>query len=154
LQSAIKFINATVPSSAGRVGMNVRFLQQMGARNSEAVAAGVVNDASETVVQILVVLATLPFVHAHVPPKHLNVHAPHSRLVLAIIAALVIGFAVIFAVPSMRARFLPGIRTGLSSVAGVARTPRKRRELFGGQLGAQLLFALTLGAVCRAYGIH
>jgi tRNA A-37 threonylcarbamoyl transferase component Bud32 len=31
LQSAIKFINATVPSSAGRIGMNVRFLQQMGA---------------------------------------------------------------------------------------------------------------------------
>jgi hypothetical protein len=31
LQSAIKFINATVPSSAGRIGMNLRFLRQMGA---------------------------------------------------------------------------------------------------------------------------
>ena len=31
LQSAIKFINLTVPSSAGRIGINVRFLQRMGA---------------------------------------------------------------------------------------------------------------------------
>ena len=30
LQSAIKFINLTVPSSAGRIGMNLRFLQRMG----------------------------------------------------------------------------------------------------------------------------
>src|SRR5436190_8426514 len=30
LQSAIKFINLTVPSSAGRIGINVRFLQRMG----------------------------------------------------------------------------------------------------------------------------
>jgi hypothetical protein len=32
LQSAIKFINLTVPSSAGRIGLNLRFLQQQGAR--------------------------------------------------------------------------------------------------------------------------
>ena len=31
LQSAIKFINLTVPSSAGRIGINLRFLQRMGA---------------------------------------------------------------------------------------------------------------------------
>ena len=30
LQSAIKFINLTMPSSAGRIGMNLRFLQRQG----------------------------------------------------------------------------------------------------------------------------
>ena len=40
LQSAIKFINLTVPSSAGRIGMNVRFLQSMGVPTGEALAAG------------------------------------------------------------------------------------------------------------------
>ena len=30
LQSAIKFVNLTVPSSAGRIAMNLRFLQRMG----------------------------------------------------------------------------------------------------------------------------
>ena len=44
LESAIKFINLTVPSSAGRVGINTRFLQRMGVPTGEAVAAGAVDD--------------------------------------------------------------------------------------------------------------
>jgi glycosyltransferase 2 family protein len=31
--------------------------------------------------------------------------------------------------------------------------PRKRLELFGGNLLSSLLFALALGAACRAYGV-
>jgi hypothetical protein len=50
LQSAIKFINLTVPSSAGRIGMNLRFFQRMGTPLPQAVAAGAVDDASETIV--------------------------------------------------------------------------------------------------------
>jgi hypothetical protein len=39
LQSAIKFINLTVPSSAGRIGMNLRFLQRQGVPRGQALAA-------------------------------------------------------------------------------------------------------------------
>jgi tRNA A-37 threonylcarbamoyl transferase component Bud32 len=63
LQSAIKFINLTVPSSAGRIGINIRFLQRTGAPTAQAVAAGAVDDISETLVQVALVLITLPFVH-------------------------------------------------------------------------------------------
>ena len=52
LQSAIKFIKLTVPSSTSRIGINIRFLQQMGAPTPQAVAAGAVDDISETLVQI------------------------------------------------------------------------------------------------------
>ena len=153
LQSAIKFINATVPSSAGRIGMNVRFLQQMGAGTGEAVAAGTVNDASETVVQVLVVLATLPIVKGHIDTSQVDLKAPDGRLVAAIVGALLAVIVVVLVVPSLRAKVLPTVRTALSSLAKVARTRSKRLELFGGQLAAQILFALTLGAVCRAYGV-
>ena len=51
LQSAIKFINLTVPSSAGRIGMNLRFLQQQGVPGAQAIASGAVDDISETIVQ-------------------------------------------------------------------------------------------------------
>ena len=57
LQSAIKFINLTVPSSAGRIGINVRFLQRMGAPTPQAFAAGAVDDVSEKIVEIALVLA-------------------------------------------------------------------------------------------------
>ena len=63
LQSAIKFINLTVPSSAGRIGINVRFLQRVGAPTPQAFAAGAVDDLSEKIVEIALVLLTLPFVH-------------------------------------------------------------------------------------------
>ncbi len=62
LQSAIKFINLTVPSSAGRIAMNLRFLQRMGAPRAEAVAAGAVDDVSNTIVQAALFLLTLPLV--------------------------------------------------------------------------------------------
>jgi glycosyltransferase 2 family protein len=154
LQSAIKFINATVPSSAGRIGMNVRFLQQMGAGTGEALAAGTVNDASETIVQVLVVLATLPFIKGRLDTSHVDLKAPSDRLVGAIIGALVVVALLVLVVPSLRAKIVPTVRNAFSSVVAVARIRRKRLELFGGQLGAQLLFALTLGAVCRGYGIE
>ncbi len=60
LQSAIKFINLTVPSSAGRIGIDLRFLQRMGASPPQAVAAGALDDASETIVQAALFFVTLP----------------------------------------------------------------------------------------------
>jgi hypothetical protein len=132
LQSAIKFINLTVPSSAGRIGMNVRFLQRMGASPGEAVAAGAVDDASETIVQVLIVLLTLPFIQVNFDPSQLKLKAPDGRLVAAIVVALVAVVAVVLAVPSLRAKVMPAVRSALSSLWAVARTRRKRLELFGG----------------------
>src|SRR6185436_15449279 len=62
LQSAIKFINLTVPSSAGRIGLNLRCLQRMGAPRAEAIVGGAVDDISNTIVQATLLLLTLPFV--------------------------------------------------------------------------------------------
>ena len=66
LQSAIKFINLTVPSSAGRIGMNLRFLQRQGVPGAQAVAAGAVDDASETIVQVALFLVAVSFVNVDV----------------------------------------------------------------------------------------
>ena len=40
LQAATKFVNLTVPTSAGRIGMNLRFLQKAGVPRPPAIAAG------------------------------------------------------------------------------------------------------------------
>ena len=77
LQSAIKFINLTVPSSAGRIAINLRFLQRMGAPTPEAVAAGAVDDVSETVVQVALLLLALPFVE--LDDRHEPVAASGAR---------------------------------------------------------------------------
>jgi uncharacterized protein (TIRG00374 family) len=154
LQSAIKFINLTVPSSAGRIGMNIRFLQRMGAPLPEAVAAGAVDDASETIVQVALFLLVLPLVHASLDTSRFHGVGPNSRLVAVLIAALVVSVAVVMAVPKLRAKVVPPLRQALSGLWSVARNRHKRLELFGGNLASELLYALSLGATCLAYGVH
>jgi glycosyltransferase 2 family protein len=154
LQSAIKFINLTVPSSAGRIGMNLRFLQQMGTSRPEAAAAGAVDNAAKTIVQAALFLLIWPFVNVHVDTSKFHGNAPDSRLVGAIAVALVVSLVVVLAVPKLRNMVVPGVRTGLSSLWSVARVRRKRLELFGGNLVTELLYALALGATALAYGVH
>ena len=49
---------------------------------------------------------------------------------------------------------LPEIHSAVSSLVAVTRDRLNRLELFGGQLGVEVLYALTLGAACLAYGVH
>ena len=154
LQSAIKFINLTVPSSAGRIGINIRFLQRLGAPTPQAFAAGAVDDLSEKIVEVALVLLTLPFVHIAVSTGDLKGGVPSGRLIVGVLALLAIIVIALLAIPSVRAKALPSVRSAASGLWAVARDRRKRLELFGGQLGVEVLYALTLGAACLAYGVH
>jgi uncharacterized membrane protein YbhN (UPF0104 family)/tRNA A-37 threonylcarbamoyl transferase component Bud32 len=152
LQSAIKFINLTVPSSAGRIGINIRFLQRTGAPTPQAIAAGAVDDISETLVQIALVLITLPFVH--VALKTGDLKAPSGRLVTTVLIVLALVVAAVAAVPPLRKKILPPIRNAMSSLWAVVSDRHKRLQLFGGNLAAETIYALSLGATCLAYGVH
>ena len=154
LQSAIKFINMTVPSSAGRIAISVRFLQRMGAPTPEAVAAGAVDDASETLVQLALVLVTIPFVDVAINAGALKGGVPPGRIILAVLALLALMALAIAFVPRVREKVLPPIRAAATSLWAVARDRRKRLELFGGNAVAEILYALTLGSACLAYGVH
>jgi glycosyltransferase 2 family protein len=154
LQSAMKFINLTVPSAAGRIGMNLRFLERLGVPRPQAVVAGAVDDASDTIVQAALLLFTFPLVKAEVDTSKFHVSAPDGRLVAAIVAAFVVNVVVILAVPRFRAKVVPAVRSGLSGLWSVARIRRKRLELFGGSVATELLYALSLGATCLAYGVN
>jgi hypothetical protein len=52
------------------------------------------------------------------------------------------------------ARFVPTVRSAVSSLWAVALNPRKRVKLFGGNVATELLFAVTLGAASHAYGVR
>jgi uncharacterized membrane protein YbhN (UPF0104 family)/tRNA A-37 threonylcarbamoyl transferase component Bud32 len=154
LQSAIKFINLTVPSSAGRIGTNLRCLQRMGAPRAEAVAGSAIDDLSNTIVQVTLLLLTLPLVGVDLDTGQFHGAGPDRRLLLAIGLALVISVVAVLAVPKLRARVVPEVRSALSGLWSVARDRRKRVELFGGTIASELLYALALGATCLAYGVH
>ena len=154
LQSAKKFISLTVPGSAGAIALNVRFLQRMGAPTGEALAAGAIDNLSETIVQVALVALLLPFVDLDIDTNRAGGGVPSGRVVGVILLALVASAAVVMAVPALRAKVVPSLRSGLSSMWTVARNRGKRFELFGGNIATEVFFALTLGAVCLAYGVH
>ena len=154
LQSAIKFINLTVPSSAGRIGMNLRFLQRQGVPSSQAIVAGAIDDASETIVQAALFLVALSFVNVNLDTSQFGGAGPDRRLLIGIGVALLVSAVTVLAVPKMRKKVLPGLQSALSGLWSVARDRRKRVELFGGNVLSELTYALALGATCLAYGAH
>jgi uncharacterized membrane protein YbhN (UPF0104 family)/tRNA A-37 threonylcarbamoyl transferase component Bud32 len=154
LQSALKFISLTVPSSAGRVATNLRCLQRMGAPRAEAIAGGTIDDVSNTIVQASLFLIVLPFVSVDIDASQFRVAGPDRRLLIAIALALVVSLLLVLALPKVRARVVPGVRDALRGVWSVARVRRKRLEVFGGGAASELLYALALGATCLAYGAH
>ena len=83
LQFAIKFVNLTVPSSAGRIGMNRRFLQRMGVPSAQALVAGAVDDASETLVQAALLLLAIAIAGGELDTSGLRGGGPDTRLILA-----------------------------------------------------------------------
>jgi uncharacterized membrane protein YbhN (UPF0104 family)/tRNA A-37 threonylcarbamoyl transferase component Bud32 len=154
LQSAIKFINLTVPSSAGRIGIDLRFLQRMGASAPQAVAAGGLDDASETIVQAALFLLSLAFVGNALDTSKFHLGTPDGRLAAAVLLALAVSVAIVLAVPRFRSKVVPAVRTALSGLWTVARDRQKRLQLFGGNILSELLYSISLGATCLAYGVH
>ncbi|MGH3479320.1 MAG: lysylphosphatidylglycerol synthase domain-containing protein, partial [Nocardioidaceae bacterium] len=154
LKSANKFVGLTVPGSAGTIAVTVRFIQRMGGKTGEALASGAVDDVAEKAVQILSILIVLPFVDLNVDTSDIHIGAPDAGLVTAIVIAVIVSILVICLVPAVRDKIVPPMREGFAALRQVLRNRRKRQELFGGNLAGELLFALTLGAVCLGFGVH
>jgi uncharacterized membrane protein YbhN (UPF0104 family) len=154
LQSAIKFINLTVPSSTGRVGMNLRFLQTQGVPSEQALAAGAVDDVSETIVQAALFCVALSLVNVHLKTGDFSGGGPDRQLLAGIGIALLVSLLVVLAVPRMRHKVVPKLKSAFSGVWNVIRIRRKRVELFGGNIASELTYAISLGATCLAYGVH
>jgi uncharacterized membrane protein YbhN (UPF0104 family) len=153
LQTALKFVNLAAPSSAGRIGMNLRFLQRNGVPLGEALAGGAVDDVSNNIVQAVLFLIALPFVDFHLTKSalHGGVNIP---LIAALGAGVVIGVVAILSVPKLRAKVVPPMRQAFSSLKTIARDRHKRMEVFGGEAASELCYVLALGSTCIAYGVH
>jgi uncharacterized membrane protein YbhN (UPF0104 family)/tRNA A-37 threonylcarbamoyl transferase component Bud32 len=154
MQFAICYVNLAVPSSAGRIAVTTRFYQRFGVPPAAALSAGAIDSLSEFIVQIA--LFTLVF---FVSDLDLGLSLNTDQLsgigtvALIIIVALIVVAVIAVLVPSLRQRMLTSLRQARDAVRGVA-SPHKLGQLFGGNLLAQLLFAVTMGACVRAFGFQ
>jgi uncharacterized membrane protein YbhN (UPF0104 family) len=154
LQFATCYVNLAVPSSAGKVAITTRFFQRFGIPPAAALSAGVIDSASEFVVQLALFLAVL-----FISDVDLGLSLDQSQLdgiattALGVIVVLLVATATILIVPVLRRRFAGWLGEARSALH-VLRSPRKLLQLFGGNVLSQILFAVTLGACVRAFGLE
>lgn len=159
LQVSIGFIALAVPSTAGRLALDIRFFQRQGVPAASALSIAAIDGFSGFLVQISLLLATLVF---GVGSVEMNLAIPGDvnvdRLLtlLGILAGVLVVAAVLaVALGRIRRRIIARVRPLATEVLQTFRGLRsvgKLVQLLGGSLANQLLFAVALGAVLVAFG--
>jgi uncharacterized protein (TIRG00374 family) len=170
LQYAIQFIGLTLPSTAARLALSVRFFQRFGVPPGTAIAMGGIDSFSGFVIQValLVVIgvSSLPGFTAPLrtpPTTDTTTTASSSPSLIAVILLLIVaGLVVTALVPRLRHRALgriPEIRQTIREQLDTAKSglivlrhPAKVATMLFGNLGAQLVEAVILGVCLYAFG--
>jgi uncharacterized membrane protein YbhN (UPF0104 family) len=152
LQAAIKFINLTVPTMAGRIALNTRFLQKLGVPLAVALTQGGIDGIAGTIVQVVLFLSVLPFIDVTLDTTDQDGNILAIIGIVAVVA-LVVGIAFVV-LPVLRRKILPYLKAAWDNAADVMHQPSRIGHLLAGNVAVELLYALTLGACCRAYGIE
>jgi uncharacterized membrane protein YbhN (UPF0104 family) len=152
LQFATCYINLTVPSSAGRVALTTRYFQRNGVPAATALSAGFIDTLSQMLIQItifvLIFFASDVDFDLTFDPDELSGLA---TIALIAVAAIILAVIIVACVPSLRRRALAPLRQ-MKDALVVLRMPSHVLQLFGGNLGSEILFAITLAMVSRGFG--
>ncbi len=155
LQLAISYINLAIPTAAARIAVNVRFFQRQGVPPGAAVATGALDGVSGFIVQAVLLGSLLLFSGLSLD---VDLDGPASkalRIAWMVGVVLAVVVVVILAIPRLRRYVLGGVRKTAHEAFTVLRglrSPRRLVMLFGGNLVAELLFALALGVFVQAFG--
>ncbi len=159
LQASIGFIALAVPSTAGRLALDIRFFQRQGVPAASAVSIAAIDGFSGFLVQMALLLATLVF---GIGSVEMNLAIPGDvnvdrllKLLGVLAAVLVVAAVLALALGRIRRRIVARVRPMVTEVMQTFRglcSVGKLVQLFGGNLANQLLFALALGAVLVAFG--
>jgi uncharacterized protein (TIRG00374 family) len=175
LQYAIQFISLTLPSTAARLALEIRFFQKFGIPAGGAVSIGAIDSFSGFLVQIVlllvILLGGLPGLTSPVrgssstdSSSTSTASSGPSPLLIAFVVLAVAGLMVTIFVPRVRQRvlgFIPRLRQQLreqtdvaKNAARVVRHPVKVATMLGGNLGTQVMQAVILGVCLYAFGHH
>jgi uncharacterized protein (TIRG00374 family) len=159
LQCSIAFLALAVPSTAGRLALDIRFFQRQGVPATTALSISAIDGFSGFLVQIALLVMTLAFGLGQVDLSFDMPSVDESGnlfVLLAVLAGVLVLMAVLaVALPRIRGRILERVRPLLGEVLDTLRSLRslsKMLQIFGGNLANQLLYALALGACLIAFG--
>jgi uncharacterized membrane protein YbhN (UPF0104 family) len=148
---AISFFSLALPSEAGAIALNVRYMQRLGVPASAAVAQGPLLTIVSKGWDIILLLITSRFIGQTVDLDDVD-SGPVLRLLILVVILGVVALIAVLALPKLRSRVLPPVRVALQAVRGSITDPERLARVLGGSLLTRVLFAMTLAASVAAYG--
>lgn len=145
-------IGGTVANTA----LIIRFFQRQGLGPGVAVSSGMLWGVAGFIVQVVLVVTCLFIARPDVADIQMGTSSDSSTpwLLYGAIVVAVVGVA--FAVPRVRRTVFDKVKPQVDEIRhnlrAVAAEPRKAAQLFGGALGSQVFFALSLDSAVHAYG--
>jgi uncharacterized membrane protein YbhN (UPF0104 family) len=147
--------------NAAVVATELRFFQQQGYSTTVAVTSGAVVGASGLVVKLALFLIAIPLAWRSFHFGNSLHQGSHAKiLVLILVTVCVAGaiMATVLAIPRWRhfitGKLRPKLATARDNFKQLAVQPSKITQLVGGQVLAQLVVALALGAALHAFGAY
>ncbi len=150
-QMASSFVNRVTPANVGGMALNVRFMQKAGVDPAAAVTGMGLNVIAGGIVHV--VLLILFFAWAGQSAS--GFHLPAGSKVLAGLAIALAVAGILVATRRGRRlakKYVVGfVQRSWSSVVGIARSPSRLAELFGGSLGVTMAYIGALAAAIAAF---
>lgn len=150
LQSAKSFIGLVVPSVVGAVGMNIRFLQNLGVPLSVATTQGPVIGFIGFLAEVVLLVLCAWSIGSEVEVDQLADIDAGGLVVLSILV-VVVGSTILMAIPKIRSKVVPAVRHGLASVREIVSSPRTVSRIFGGEALDKVFGALALAGTMAAF---
>ena len=148
---ALDFVSLAVPSEAGAIAMNIRYMRKLGVPTAAAVAQGPLLTVVSKGVDIVLLLLSIRVVGESITLDDVDA-GPALRLALLVVVLFVVGVIVTFAVPGVRRRIVPQLKVAYTDIRQSITDPQRLLRLVGGALAGRLLFAMTLSASVSAFG--
>ncbi len=152
-QGASSFVNRVSPANVGGMALNVRYLQKSGVEPSAGVAGVGVNALAGALVHAVLLVIFFSLAGRGLT-KAFKLPSSSKLLVILAVVAAVIG--IVMATRQGRnfaaRKLLPGLRSSLTSLGRVARSPVKLALLFGGSALVTLAYIGGLVASVEAFG--
>jgi glycosyltransferase 2 family protein len=157
LQLATSYLNLALPSGIARMAVFIRFFQRQGMHGAAAVTAGAIDSFAGNVLQAVLVAVLALITGADLLPE-LSAPTGDSRALLWIVIGLAVATVLVAGLVGRIRRSLvdrvrvwwPQVKTSL----GALRRSNRLVLLIGGNLATELLFAIALGLMARAFGYH
>jgi uncharacterized protein (TIRG00374 family) len=154
LQFAMSFVNLAMPSTAGRVAVNIRFFQRNGVDPTTAVAIGAIDSFSGFIAQMIMIGSVLLF---GLGSLDLNIDDAFSMdkvasLLWMLAIAAVVAIAVVALVPKLRRYVLDALTKLREFLGPFLRSPGRVATTIGANLISELVGAMVLLTVLAAFG--